>query len=117
MEVQIIFFDRWSVLLSIFVLLLPNAALSHSSRNGPVLSSPLRMPLTETEPVPPLLSATGAFLETRSLTPAPNLIPYDLNVPFWSDGAEKRRWIALPDENKVLAKIQFTPTGEWTFPS
>ena len=26
----------------------------------------------------------------------PGLIPYDLNAPFWSDGAAKRRWISVP---------------------
>jgi uncharacterized repeat protein (TIGR03806 family) len=32
-------------------------------------------------------------------------------MAFWSDGANKTRWIALPNE-----KIQFSPTGEWKFP-
>src|SRR5262249_18402034 len=37
----------------------------------------------------------------------------DLNIPFWSDGAQKRRWIAIP----ANATITFSPTGEWTIPN
>ena len=44
--------------------------------------------------------------------PADALIPYDLIVPFWSDGAAKSRWISVPDDQK----IKFAPTGEWIFP-
>jgi uncharacterized repeat protein (TIGR03806 family) len=60
---------------------------------------------------PHLLSQTGAFKDTPNLVPEAALIPYDLIVPFWSDGATKSRWISVPD-----GKIHFTPTGEWTFP-
>lgn len=49
--------------------------------------------------VPALLSATGCF--RRSGKPAPGLIPYEVNVPFWSDGGTKRRWFAIPDGTKI----------------
>src|SRR3954453_16455771 len=45
---------------------------------------------------PPLLSQTGAFRDTRNLLPDEGLIPYDLIVPFWSDGATKTRWVSVP---------------------
>jgi uncharacterized repeat protein (TIGR03806 family) len=61
--------------------------------------------------VPPLLSQTGAFSDTRNLVPAGGLIPYDIVVPFWSDGAAKSRWVAVPN-----GKIRYSPTGDWTFP-
>jgi uncharacterized repeat protein (TIGR03806 family) len=60
---------------------------------------------------PRLLSQTGAFKDTPDLTPDDALIPYDLIVPFWSDGATKTRWVSVPAE-----KIKFAPTGEWIFP-
>jgi uncharacterized repeat protein (TIGR03806 family) len=60
---------------------------------------------------PPLLSQTGAFDNVRALAPNSRLIPYDLIVAFWSDGASKYRWISLPP-----GTIQFSPTGEWSFP-
>jgi len=29
------------------------------------------------------------------------MIPYDVNVSFWSDGAQKRRWFALPQGKSI----------------
>ena len=71
----------------------------------------LRMPHRGNEPMPALLSQTGAYTDTRNLIPAKGLIPYDLIVAFWSDGAIKSRFAAVP-----AGKIQFSPTGDWTFP-
>src|SRR4051812_41765732 len=58
----------------------------------PLVKPYLLMPPNDQAKVPTLLSKTGAFTDVRALTPAPQLIPYDLNVPFWSDGATKLRW-------------------------
>ena len=63
---------------------------------------------------PALLSLTGAFADLRSLAPSAGLIPYDLIVPFWSDGAAKRRWISVPSGP---SRIRVHPNGEWTFPA
>jgi uncharacterized repeat protein (TIGR03806 family) len=71
----------------------------------------LNMPHLATGKIPALLSQTGAFSDVRRLIPADGLIPYDLVVAFWSDGAAKTRWASIPD-----AKIGFSATGEWTFP-
>jgi uncharacterized repeat protein (TIGR03806 family) len=72
----------------------------------------LKMPHDLAGALPPLLSQTGAFRDVRTLSPAPGLIPYDLIVPFWSDGAAKVRYLALPKGRQ----IGFTPDGEWSFP-
>jgi uncharacterized repeat protein (TIGR03806 family) len=72
----------------------------------------LRMPATADGKIPQLLSQTGAFKDTRHLVPSDALIPFDVGVTFWSDGARKLRWIAVPE-----GKIKFSPTGEWTFPA
>jgi uncharacterized repeat protein (TIGR03806 family) len=72
----------------------------------------LNMPDRPEGALPPLLSQTGAFKDTRQLVPIDGLIPYDLNVSFWSDGAHKQRWMSLPE-----ARIGFAPKGEWTFPA
>ena len=48
----------------------------------------LNLPADGAARPPVLLSRTGAFADVRSLSPAPSLIPYEVNVPFWSDGAE-----------------------------
>jgi len=77
-----------------------------------VPSAYLRMPDRPDGPLPALLSQTGAFQDTRQLIVSEGLIPYELNVSFWSDGAHKLRWMSLPG-----GKIGFSPRGEWKFPS
>jgi uncharacterized repeat protein (TIGR03806 family) len=71
----------------------------------------LRMPSRVDGKIPALLSKTGAFADVRRLAPGKGLLPYDLVVAFWSDGASKSRWIAVPN-----GKIKFSATGEWSFP-
>jgi uncharacterized repeat protein (TIGR03806 family) len=65
------------------------------------------------EMAPALLSQTGVFASLTDLSPNPGIIPYNVNSPLWSDGAGKRRWIALP----AGGRIDFKPTGEWAFPA
>jgi uncharacterized repeat protein (TIGR03806 family) len=87
-------------------------------RPGPTRAlSSLRLPPDDRGEIPTVLSKTGVFRDVRTLEPAPGLIPYSLNVPFWSDGAEKRRWMALPaGRSGGVATIRFAATGEWAFP-
>ena len=69
--------------------------------------------------VPALLSETGAFTNLATLEIAPGLIPYTLQQPFWSDGAEKFRWIALPNDgahDTPAEQITFSEDQLWTFP-
>ncbi|MCA9049418.1 MAG: hypothetical protein KDA89_11865, partial [Planctomycetaceae bacterium] len=61
---------------------------------------------------PARLSETGLFSSTKSMTPAPGVIPYSVNVPLWSDGAVKQRYLAFP----VSGQVGFSDTGSWTFP-
>jgi uncharacterized repeat protein (TIGR03806 family) len=72
----------------------------------------LNMPERADGVMPRLLSQTGAFADTRGFTPNATLIPYDIIVPFWSDGAAKTRWVAVPEAEK----IKFSSTGHWGFP-
>ncbi len=75
--------------------------------------------LTVTNSPPPQLSKTGIFSNLTTLTPTNGIIPYTVNVPFWSDGAVKQRWIALPNDGSPYGtneQIAFAPTGEWSFP-
>jgi len=72
----------------------------------------LGMPSEADGPIPPLLSQTGVYSDTAKRITNPGLIPYDLNVAFWSDGADKSRWIAVP-----AGQIAFSPAGEWRFPA
>jgi hypothetical protein len=60
----------------------------------------------------PKLSETGLFADVQTLTPASDLRPYDINVSFWSDGAEKKRWVRLPPREK----IHYSTLQQWAFP-
>ncbi len=64
--------------------------------------------------LPATLADTGAFTNLSSLVPHPAIVPYDLNVPFWSDGARKTRWFSVPNTNLTIA---FDPNNNWTFPT
>jgi len=64
-------------------------------------------------PAPRLLSETGCFSATDSKQPASGLIPYAINAPFWSDGASKDRWMALPDGQNISVQSD----GDWNFPN
>lgn len=61
---------------------------------------------------PALLSQTGLFDDVATLSPAEGVIEYEVNAPLWSDGALKRRFIALP----AGETIEFSARGEWDFP-
>ncbi len=72
------------------------------------------IPLREPPPVlPARLSETGAFGKLQPLTPRRGLVPYDVRVSHWADGAVFRRWIAVPDNTT----IRFSAHKEWQFPS
>lgn len=61
---------------------------------------------------PRKLSETGLFTSSAGLVPANGLLPYDVNVPLWSDGAVKQRFLALPRGKSVT----FSEKGHWQFP-
>lgn len=68
---------------------------------------------TVTPMVPARLSETGLFTNAANLTAVPGLITYDVNVPLWSDGALKKRWIGIPGTEQ----IQFNRDTPWVFPT
>jgi len=84
---------------------------TYGLNSRPPAKAYLQMPERASGPIPQRLSQTGAFKDAPGLAPDGALIPYDLIVSFWSDGAAKFRWISVPAE-----KIKFAPTGEWVFP-
>jgi uncharacterized repeat protein (TIGR03806 family) len=70
--------------------------------------------------VPNKLSLSGVFSDTPNLIPSAEFIPYNVNVPLWSDGAAKTRWFSVPNTGAPYTpdeQIGFAPTGEWSFPS
>jgi uncharacterized repeat protein (TIGR03806 family) len=59
---------------------------------------------------PRTLLASGLFSPEGK--PHPAMIPYTVNAPLWSDGADKERWMLLP----VGGQIQFREKDPWKFP-
>ena len=41
------------------------------------------------------------------------LIPYEINAPFWSDSADKERWLAVPDGTTISVGAD----GDFNFPN
>lgn len=60
-------------------------------------------------PIPPTLVDTGAFRDVANLIPHPAFVPYQVNLPFWSDNAHKSRWF-LPAGD---SRIGFSPDQPW----
>lgn len=70
---------------------------------------------------PRRLSETGLFRSVARHEVQPGVIPYEVNSPLWSDGAIKRRYLALPPTTEVdgepqPSRIGFKRRGGWNFP-
>lgn len=79
------------------------------------LGAILRLEPTAAAPedrVPRTLRATGCVDATDPLRPAEGLIPYAPSAPFWSDGAEKERFMALPEGGRITVGAD----GDWDLP-
>ena len=71
--------------------------------------------------LPATLADTGAFTNLATLTsatdplyPAPGIVPYNINVPFWSDNAIKSRWFSVPNLSLTMG---FNSNANWSFPT
>lgn len=63
-------------------------------------------------PFPELLSKTGCVDPADPTKPAAGLVPFGVNAALWSDGADKERFLAIPDGQTITAK----PDGDFEFP-
>ncbi len=96
------------------------AAFGHDPSNGDVLISSRAgtiYRLTHTPvsglPIPDELSKTGAFSDLQTLEPYSGIVPFEINVPFWSDHAIKSRWFSVPS---ISDTITFSSSENWGFP-
>lgn len=67
---------------------------------------------SDRDAMPETLAETGLFENGESLTPHASLTPFEVNVPFWSDGADKQRWVAPPPG----AQVTINDEGRCVFP-
>ena len=103
----------------------------HPLSNGDILLTVIAYPWEEggkilhlrqrdAVPDPPArLSELGVFADLRTLETNPGIFPYAVNAPLWSDRAEKRRWMAVPNDGTFDApeeQIVFSDSSEWRFP-
>ena len=63
--------------------------------------------------IPAQLSQTGCVNASAPTQPASGLIPYAPNAPFYSDGAVKARWLALPDGQRIVINTE----NDFEFPN
>lgn len=63
--------------------------------------------------IPNDLRDTGCVDAADPTRPAAGLIPYAPNAPFWSDGADKQRWMGLPDGSQITVGTD----GDLGFPN
>jgi len=70
------------------------------------------MPLPYARPAYVHLAETGLYSDPASRALAANLLPFSPNHVLWSDGAEKRRWIALPKDTQIDSQ----DLDHWVFP-
>ena len=73
-----------------------------------------RLVRSTANPAPTTLSQTGAFSDLGNLTPETGVYAYDINQPFWSDHAIKRRWFSIPD---LADEVSYSETSPWIFPT
>jgi hypothetical protein len=64
-------------------------------------------------PATALASGCFTLVGPGKVAPHLGLVPYDIISELWTDGAKKRRWIALPDG----AGMTVSATGAWEAPS
>jgi uncharacterized repeat protein (TIGR03806 family) len=62
---------------------------------------------------PTTLTATGCVDPSDPTVGNDQMIPYDLNHPFWSDAADKTRWMAIPDGTALSVDAE----GDVIFPT
>jgi len=62
---------------------------------------------------PPTLAATGLYADAASRSLAAGVMPFEPQYPLWTDGARKRRWIALPQGTAIDA----SDADAWQFPA
>lgn len=75
-----------------------------------------RRPQGEPAPAfPRKLSETGLFSSVPGHKIAPGVIPYTINAPFWSDGAHKERFFALPGDAGITLPKGKDENAAWKF--
>jgi hypothetical protein len=96
-----------------FTMLAPLAFAGLASACAPKAAHPrARIDLVDPATPPKTLSATGFFEDAATKTLEADVLAFDPTFKLWSDGAEKKRWIRLPEETA----IDTSDVEHWRFP-
>ncbi|CAN0554110.1 unnamed protein product, partial [Laminaria digitata] len=90
----------------------------YNTTNGRIFK--LKKTTQEISEPPAKLSQTGVFENLTTLSTSAGLIPFDVLAPLWSEGADKQRWFAIPNNgsyNYSHEQITFSKDGNWGFPT
>lgn len=85
------------------VLILAAAALAASVAAAPAPRAGVQDAVIRADAAPRTLAEFGFFADSAGRIPAARVTPYELNVPLWSDGADKLRYIYLPEGTRLEA--------------
>jgi cytochrome c556 len=94
------------------ILTAAGAALLLSVCTGRLMGAGAATPHAAGARPPRLLSQTGLYADTATLRVEAGNRPFAPQYPLWSDGAEKHRWIWLPQG----ATIDVSDLDHWNFP-
>ncbi len=89
-----------------------NGDLLAADQNNDIIKRLIAVPASASS-LPATLEETGVFASLATLTPHPGFVPYDINLPFWSDNAIKSRWFYVPTNRTIT----FGATNNWLFPT
>jgi uncharacterized repeat protein (TIGR03806 family) len=67
------------------------------NHDGGIVRVALAPPRTDDDAFPYTLLASGCVQLEDPTLPIAELVPYEVNLPFWSDGADKARFLAVPN--------------------
>lgn len=65
---------------------------------------------------PETLTATGCYADVTARRIVSAAIPFSINSPLWSDGADKRRYVLLPESNGQRQPVDYVSAGALGFP-
>lgn len=91
-----------------------NADVLYADVNAGMIRRFLRNSNPTNYALPATLAATGVFTNLATLEPNPGVVPYEINLPFWSDYAHKQRWFTVTNLNRTIG---FNADGNWSFPT
>jgi hypothetical protein len=75
-----------------------------------------RIPVDSASDFPRTLTATGCYEDVARQRLVAGAIPFSINSPLWSDGAGKKRYVLLPEQDGARGTVDYVSAGALGFP-